>query len=758
MGIPDRYILQAGLLGMLLCFGARARAQQPHAQHPLAHHPLAQHPPALLAYVNPLVGTAPSATRATRAHGSGTEALANTIPAVTVPFGMTQWVCQTRFSETKCVAPYYYADSLFSGFRGSHWISGGCMQDYGSVTVTAVTGHLLLEDPGTPFSHTTETATPAHYSVYLPGRHLRAEVTSTARCGFIRFTALRDDSLYILVHPNSDRGLAVLRMDKTAGVISGRNPVYRIYQGGGQPAGFDGCFALHCPGPITVGDIARTAGGPVGYIGFNVKKGQVIQLRIGTSFTSEAGAARNLSAEIPGGGFDAVVAASERVWERALSRITLETDEDSVRRIFYTALYHSMQQPRLFNDADGAYPAFASAHRNGRLTSGNYYDDFSMWDIYRAQIPLMEILRPGLVNDFVRSLLLKTTDGGWLPAFPCWNSYTAAMIGDHGTALIASAYARGIRGFDLDKAYRVMRRNAFEVPDPISYRDGKGRRSLPSYLALGYYPLEDSVLEAYHHNEQVSRTLEYAYDDYCVALMARALHHDADYDTLMTRAENYKHVFDPARGFMNARHADGRFYPLSDPDERIFFVTEGTPRQYTFYVPQDMPGLIGLMGGRDKLEAGLDDLFDKGQYWHGNEPDQQTPFLYDYTDHPFRSGSRVHTILREEYADNPGGLCGNDDAGEISAWYVLGTLGLYPVDPASGQYALCLPLVRSASIRLPGGKTFRIRRREDRTAPGGGTTRGDAAPFTLYLNGRPHPALFLTHAELLGGGVLEYRL
>jgi predicted alpha-1,2-mannosidase len=737
MGIPDRYTLQAGLLGFLLCFGSSAPAQS------------------LLSYVNPLVGTAPSATRATLKHGAGTEALANTIPAVTAPFGMTQWVCQTRFSETKCVAPYYYADSLFSGFRGSHWISGGCMQDYGSVTITAVTGHLLLEDPGTPFSHATETATPVRYSVYLPARHLLAEVSATTRCGFIRFTAFRDDSLYVLVHPNSDRGLATLRMDKASGVVSGRNPVYRIYQGGGQPAGFDGCFSLQAQGPIGSGGIVRIDNGQVAYIGFKVKKGQVIRLKVGTSFISEAGAARNRSAEIPGWDFEAVVAAAKQVWERALSRITLRTDADSVRRIFYTALYHSMQQPRLYNDADGAYPAFASAHRHTRLTTGNYYDDFSMWDIYRAQMPLMEILRPGLVNDFVRSLLLKTADGGWLPAFPCWNSYTAAMVGDHGVALIASAYARGIRGFELDKAYRAMRRNAFEVPGETDYYDGKGRRSLPSYLALGYYPLEDSVPVAYHRNEQVSRTLEYAYDDYCVALIAKALHHDADYDTLINRSRNYRHVFDSSRGFMNGRHADGRFYPLTDPDERIFFVTEGTPRQYTFYVPQDMPGLIGLMGGRQKLEAGLDSLFDKGQYWHGNEPDQQTPFLYDYTDHPFRAGARVHNILKEEYADSPGGLCGNDDAGEISAWYVLGSLGFYPVDPASGEYALCLPLVRSATIRLPGGKTFRIVRR---TTGAQQPEPNAAAPFTLFLNGRPHPKPFLTHAELLKGGVLEYRL
>ncbi|TDW96740.1 putative alpha-1,2-mannosidase [Dinghuibacter silviterrae] len=722
---------------------------------PLALHAQMQHP--LLPYVNPLIGTAPSATKATLAHGQGTEALANTIPSVTYPFGMTQWVAQTRFSETKCVAPYYYGDSLFSGFRGSHWISGSCMQDYGSVTVTAITGTLRLDDPGTAFTHAAETATPAYYRVDLPQRGLRAEVTATARCGFIRFTALRDDSVYILIHPNSDRGLATLQVD--GNLVSGRNPVYRLYQGGGQPAGFDGCFAVRFPGVTSSVKIVPVAGGVVAYVGFWEKAGQTIQLKIGTSFTSEAGAARNLTAEIPGWNFDAVVSAARRVWEQELSRVTLEVMADSVRRIFYTAMYHAMQQPRLYSDVDGTYPMFATSYKNARLAhamaarrtaaappavGGAYYDDFSMWDIYRAQIPLIEILRPALAGDLVHSILLKAEQGGWLPDFPCWNNYTAEMVGNHANALIASAAARGIP-VDLETAYRYMRKDAFDIPDAAAYKDGRGRRSLASYLALGYYPLEDEVSEAFHKNEQTSRTLEYAYDDYCIAQIAKTLKKQQDYDTLMARSRNYVHVFDKRTGFMNGRHADGSFYPLKDPDARLYFVTEGTPRQYTFYVPQDMPGLTGLLGGPEKLEAALDSLFDKGQYWHGNEPDQQTPFLYNYTDHPYRSSQRVHTILEEEYANRPGGLCGNDDEGEISAWYVLGALGLYPVDPASGDYAVCLPLVRAATLHLPGGKTFRI------------IVRTAGPQYTLVLNGQPHPSFSLSHAELQKGGVLEFR-
>ena len=711
-----RFIL--AMAGLPLCFAAAAQ----------------------ISYVNPLIGTAASKTPASLKHGSGTEQLANTLPSVTYPFGMTQWVPQTEFSETKCVAPYYYKDTMFSGFRGSHWISGSCMQDYGSVTVMAVTGHLKTEDvAGTPFSHSAETATPAVYEVSLPALHLKAAVTATLRCGFVRFTALQDDSLYILVRPNSDRGDATLSIDKVTGTVRGANPVYRIYQGAGQPAGFKGYFTLRFHGPISVGAVVGT----LAYVGYKVKAGESIDVKIGTSFSSSEGASRNLTAEMPGWDFNAYVQAATNVWNRCLSQVTIEDSSLSVKHIFYTALYHAMQQPRLYNDVDGTYPAFASNFKNAHLTQGSYYDDFSMWDIYRAQIPLLEILQPKLVGDFAQSFVLKAAEGGWLPSFPCWNSYTSAMVGDHGNVLIASAYARGIGGYDVAKAYNAMRKNAFVVPGESDYKDGRGRRSLLSYLTYGFYPLEDPVQEAFHKNEQVSRTMEYAYDDYCVALLAGGLHRTGDYDTLMKRSGNYAHVFDSTIGFVNGRYADGRFYSSFDPDSRLFFITEGTPRQYTFYVPQDIPGLIRLLGGKDRFEAALDSLFAKGEYWHGNEPDQQVPFLYNYTDHPFKTAERVRQILTEEYADGPGGLCGNDDAGQISAWYIFGALGMYPVNPASDRYDLCLPLVQAASLRLPNGRVFQIvvRSREGKS---------------MRLNGAPYQKRYITYADIMKGGVLEF--
>jgi predicted alpha-1,2-mannosidase len=401
----------------------------------------------------------------------------------------------------------------------------------------------------------------------------------------------------------------------------------------------------------------------------------------------------------------------------------------------------------LFNDADGTYPKFAHQYEQDQLTAGNYYDDFSMWDIYRAQLPLLEILAPQRVNDMVSSLIRKGQQGGWLPIFPCWNSYTGAMIGDHATAFIASAWLKGIRQYDAEAAYALMRRNAFETPSREEYVDGKGRRALTSYLQYGYIPMEDSVPDAFHKKEQVSRTLEYAYDDYALATMAQALGKQEDYAVLIQRSKNYRHVFDTTTGFVRGRYTNGNWYTPFDPDQKMPFITEGTPRQYTFYVPQDIPGLAVLMGGTGRLEAALDTLFSKGEYWHGNEPGHQVPFMYNYTASPWKTQREVRRILATEYADGPGGLSGNDDAGQMSAWYVFAAIGLYAVDPVSGSYAICVPLFDNITLQLPGNKKVRVQVHKK-------------SPQAAYIhqvqwNGRLLDKLFIAHRQLVSGGVLE---
>lgn len=711
-------------------------------------------------YVQPLAGTAGSTTPAAMKHGEGTEKNANTIPAVGLPFAMTQWTPQTQLTEQKCIPPYFYKDAVFTGFRGTHWLSGSCTQDYGSFTVMPVTGHLVTQPVayGLPLSHDEETTGPAYYRLALPAGKLVAEVTGTSRCGIMQFTLQQADSLYILITPNSDKGKGFVRVNAATGEIWGYNPVHRIYQGWGQPAGFNGYFyakleqgsstgGVYSDGQLFKSDSLQGKAAMGAYIGFALKAGVKLRIRIGTSFTSVADARKNLQAEIPGFAFETVKHQAHQVWQKTLSQVTVTTADEKAKRIFYTALYHAVQHPRLYSNVDGTYPTFAGNYTMRKMSDGHYYDDFSMWDIYRAQLPLLEILQPARVNDFVKSLVAKGTQGGWMPIFPCWNSYTAAMIGDHSTAFIASAWAKGIRGYDVEAAYRLMRRNAFSVAGEADYKNGMGRRALPSYLTYGYIPVEDSVPEAFHKKEQVSRTLEYAYDDYALSVIAKGLGKTADYKVLHARAANYRNVFDSSVGMARARYANGEWYAPFKPDVREFYITEGTPRQYTFYVPQNVPALAALMGGKQQLENALDSLFNKGEYWHGNEPGHQIPFMYNYTNAPWKTQQQVRSILNEEYSDGPGGLSGNDDAGQMSAWYLFAAIGFYPVDPVSGEYMLCSPIFDKTVMKLPGNRqlTIRVQKKAD-----------DAIYIqSVQWNGKPVQSLFITHAMIQQGGVLD---
>ncbi|HVT83566.1 MAG TPA: GH92 family glycosyl hydrolase [Chitinophagaceae bacterium] len=710
----------------------------------------------LVQYVQSLSGTASSTTISALKHNeAGTEQNANTIPAVGLPFGMTQWVAQTRAKETKCLPPYYYKDNLLSGFRGTHWISGSCTQDYGSFTVMPVVGKLetTVDKYSVAFSHEDETATPYYYKLNI--KNISTEMTSTLRCGIMRFTMLNDDSLYLLISPNSDYNEGSITVNASKGEVWGYNPAHRIYQGWGQPAGFNGWFYIKIQKKISkagtfsgdeifASDTISNRKDIGAYIGFKLKKGEQIQISIGTSFSSLEGAKKNLATEVGPKNFNDIKLKAKSIWENDLSKIKISGKDEKAKRIFYTAMYHAMQLPRLYNDVDGTYPAFTKSYQLEKLKAGNYYDDFSMWDIFRAQLPLFEILDPTMINDFVQSMMIKGQQGTWLPIFPCWNNYTSEMVGDHVTAFIASAYAKGIRNYDINEAYDLMRKNAFTIPDQASYVDGKGRRALPSYLKYGYIPMEDSVPIAFHKKEQVSRTLEYAYDDYALSVIAKSLNKTEDYKSLNNRSFNYINVFDKGVGMVRGRHEDGRWAASFNADRREKYVTESTPRQYTFFVPQDVPGLAQLMGGRQILENELDSLFLNDHYWHGNEPDHQVPFMYNYTAAPWKTQKIVREILNGEYNDGPGGLSGNDDAGQISAWYVFGAIGFYPVDPVSGNYIMCSPLFDSIQIKLPGNKSFKIVCHKK--------NGNDQYISSVKLNGKEYSKDYIDHTDLVKGG------
>ncbi|MBC7888391.1 MAG: glycoside hydrolase family 92 protein [Ferruginibacter sp.] len=718
----------------------------------------------LIQYVQPFSGTAPSTTTASLKHSeAGSEKNANTIPAVGLPFAMTQWTPQTRTTEIKCQPPYFYKDSLLSGFRGSHWLSGSCTQDYGSFTIMPVCGKLKtgLGEYSVPFSHGNETTSPAYYKLYLPAQQLSTEITATPRCGIMQFTSAKDDSLYLLIIPNSDQSKYFVQLDVKNGVAWGYNTVHRIYQGWGEQAGFNGWFYVKIEKAVTSSgtfsgskifsaDSISNKKDAGAFVGFIMKKGEQLRIRIGTSFSSLEGAKKNLASEIGSKSFDEILTAANKTWEEALAQVTVQGKVEKDKRIFYTALYHAMQHPRLFSDVDGTYPKFAGNYELKKMADGNYYDDFSMWDIYRAQLPLLEILKPALTNEWVSSLVLKGEQGGWLPIFPCWNSYTAAMIGDHVTAFIASAYNNGIRNYDVQKAYRLMRKNAFETANPKDYKNGMGRRALPSYLKYGFIPMEDSVPEAFHKKEQVSRTLEYAFDDYALSLVAKGLNKTADYRELQQRSLNYKNLYDPTVGMMRGRYANRKWFESFHPDLRESYITEGTPRQYSFYVPHDVPGLAKLMGGTKQLENALDSLFTKNEYWHGNEPGHQIPFMYNFTASPWKTQQQVRKILAEEYSDGPGGLSGNDDAGQMSAWYIFAAMGLYPVDPVSGAYQLCSPLFDKISLQLPENKKLEIvctKKREGAVYISG-----------VKWNGKWYKKYSINYSDIMKGGKLEFEL
>jgi predicted alpha-1,2-mannosidase len=474
-----------------------------------------------------------------------------------------------------------------------------------------------------------------------------------------------------------------------------------------------------------------------------------VTVRIGTSFTSIDEARRNLRAEIPNWDFDAVVNRSRESWSRLLDRIQVAGDSPD-RTIFYTALYHSLLLPRVFSDRSGTYPRFAGGQSIEHADGFTYYDDFSVWDTFRALHPMLTFLDPDRELDMIKSLLAKGEQGGFLPIFPAWNSYTSEMVGDHVDAIIADAYVKGIRGFDAEAAYRLMRKNATELPDHELYVDGRGRRGLASYLKYGYIPLEDHVVDAFHGNEQVSRTLEYAYDDFLVGEMAGWLGHKADAKLFAARGQNYRKIIDPETGFARGRHEDGSWATPFDPAGKYTYITEGLSFQYTFFVPQDVPGLIEAVHGRQAFVKKLDDLFAGGYYNHGNEPSHHIAYLYNFAGQPEKTQLHVHQIMEGDYRNSPDGLAGNDDAGQMSAWYVISALGFYAVTPGTPNYEIGTPHFDDVSLALPGGKTLHIIAR--------GAESGKFYVHSIRLNGKLLHRHSLRHAEIIGGGELVFEM
>ena len=767
-----------------------------------------------LCALNTMVGTAQANTQTAGLFGKGSEEHGQTLPAVLAPNGQNFWTPQTQDTEKKCVAPYYYKDSLLQGFRNSHWIVGGCTQDYGSFTVATLTGRLRTTpaDRATRFSHDDETSHPHYYAVRLPDEHLRVELTGSSHTAMMRVTPEQDGPVHIVVNHNSDEREGTISLaDNT---VYGYNPVHRIYQGWGEPAGFSGHFLLRFTDEL----LASGQDSTCVWLTFMGHAQQPIVLQMASSFTDRDGCQRNLEAEALGKSFDQMQAELTDRWIDRLHTIDIEDPDTARVTQFYGALYRASFLPREFSDADGRYVPFANMRsqevkepRSQDDTLGDirqdaclapsspclldslrrHFTDFSMWDTYRALHPLLNIIAPSLSAEMMQSLVTMAEQGGWMPIFPCWNSYTAAMIGDHCASVLADAYIKGIgirptplplpvregsnysqtienqeaelstplphreglggesaagSSVDYPTAYRFLRQNAFDSPTPDEYRNGMGRRALQSYLQHGFVPMEDHVLEAFHTDEQTSRTLEYAYDDFCVAQLAHDFGSQADYRELMRRSENWRNVVNPRTGWADGRHADGTWEQNTDLVNRKSYITEGATCHYTWYVPHNIPALVAAMGGAARFEEKLDSMFRQGLYWHGNEPCHQIAYLYNYIGRSDKTRQWVNHILRTEYNDTPGGLSGNDDAGQMSAWYIFSSLGFYPVCPGTPDYQLGAPTFRRATLNLENGRKFTIEQ----------AAQGPDGPTTPRLNGQPVGGTSISHADILSGGTLHF--
>lgn len=691
----------------------------------------------LAARVNPFIGT----------DGTG-----HTYPGASVPFGMVQLSPDTRLTGWESCSGYYYKDSHIYGFSHTH-LSGTGVPDYCDVLLMPTTGEPRLEprEDGRPgyvssFSHDTEEAAPGYYAVTLDGPRVRAELTTTARVGMHRYTfapdaaqsvvldlAHRDEVIESWLRFEGDREVVGLRRS------SGWARDQYVY------------FAIRFSKPIATRGIAIDDGRPADLRAAEGKTlraiarfdgGGPLLVKVGISAVDVEGARRNLDAEIPGWDFDAVRAAASASWERELSKIRVEGGTSAQQTIFHTSLYHALLSPNLFQDVDGRYRG-----RDLKVHEGDGSDNytvFSLWDTFRALHPLLTITDTARTRDFVRTFLRQYRQGGRLPVWELAGNETDCMIGYHAVPVIADAIVKEIGGFDVELAFEAMKHSAEQ-----------DRLGLAAYKTLGFIPAEAEP-------ESVSKTLEYAYDDWCIARVAQKLGREADRERYDRRSQAYRHLFDPSTGFMRAR-SEGSWFTPFDPAEVNFNYTEANAWQYSFFVPHDVEGLMALHGGRERFAAKLDALFSAestitgnhqvdvtgllGQYAHGNEPSHHMAYLYAYAGQPWKTQALVRRLLETMYADGPDGLAGNEDCGQMSAWYILSALGFYPVTPGSGHYVIGAPLFPKATIALENGRTFVI------------TSKG-TGPYVqrVTLDGKPYPKAFLEHATIMRGGELHFEM
>jgi predicted alpha-1,2-mannosidase len=698
-----------------------------------------------VSYVNPLIGTQRSAI------GYG-----GTMPFVTTPFGMTDWTPQTRQNKISVVS-YNYDDTTTSGFIGTHqpaiW-----MGDYGYVTVIPQVGELRTtpESRKLSYSHGSETARPDYYSVSLDAGmdgKIQAEMTATERCSILRFTFPKTAAARVIIEASRPGIAGMASVNPETREITGYNP-HRMdaHLGPFALPNFKGYFVVQFQQPPVdmktygMGDVkAESSRGA--YAEF--KPGQTIQVRVGTSFISIEQARENLQREIPEWNFQAVQQNLRAVWNEKLSRLQLSGATDENRTLLYTAMYHALLYPRIFSEYGHYYSAF-----DDTIHAGESYTAYSIWDTFRAENSLLTLLAPERIDGMITALLQNFKEGGWMPKWPN-PSFTNIMIATHADSLVAEAFRKGFHGFDRQVAWQAVYKDAMTPPDGDTTRRWldreehtpyEARAGLTYYKQLGYIPT-DKIDEA------ASRTLEDSYDDWCVAQIAKALGRPEDYPFFLKRSLNDRNLYNPALGLMNGKTSDGKWAPIGggrddNGTRSISGWTEGDAWVYTWSPLHDQAGLIQLMGGAENYDAKLDQHFSGGHNVHNNEPSHHYGYLYDFGGQPWKTQAMVRKIAAKEYDATPGGLDGDDDCGQMSAWLLFTAMGFYPVNPASGEYMIGSPMYGQISLTLANGNAFHVEASNN--------SAENVYIQSASLNGKSLDIPVITWEQIQAGGTLHF--
>lgn len=701
-------------------------------------------------YVDPFIGTA--------YHG-------HVFPGATVPFGMVQLSPDNGTNGWDWCSGYHYSDTVIAGFGHTH-LSGTGIGDLADIVFLPSMNSFkegytderssVAHENRSSFSHDNETAKPGYYSVKLDNG-VTVCLTATKRAGLQKYIAERDGVMNILL----DLGFAI-NWDKPVdcsvsfdgGVLKGK----RISTGWASKQ-YQYFATMFSEEPVMVkginegefSDNYSVEGEKVGMIlSFNVSQGDELMVKTGLSAVDEAGALRNLETEIPGWDFERIRKSALNEWNAELSVIKASSSDPSVLKVFYTALYHSMIAPYNYSDNDWRYRgADGEIHQSDEFTN---YTVFSLWDTFRAAHPLFTLIQPDRIADMINAMLNIYLEQGKLPVWSLMANETNTMIGYHSVPVIADAMTKGITGFDYELA--------FEAAKHSSMLDFEG---LDHFRNYGYIPAD-------MENESVSKTLEYCYDDWCIAQMAKILGKESDNNIYLDRSQYYRNLFDPETGFMRGRFSDGTWKTPFDPlysSHRQDEYTEGNAWQYSWFVPHDINGLMELMGGQSLFLQKLDSLFlqDKGvtgdnassdisgligAYAHGNEPGHHTAYMFSMAGNPSRTAEIVRKIMTEMYHMGKDGLCGNEDCGQMSAWYVFSAMGLYPLNPADGKYVFGSPVLDEAVISLPGNKEFIIRADNN--------SHENIYVSSVSLNGEILYRNYISHDELLSGGLLVFNM